>query len=176
MSYGILIHSCYGIIQFGNLDGAKRHDDGQARYEPRSLAFSSHTSPPHHRRYLPAHAIRFIHIGCISNEFPKLHNKASWRLLLHFAIICTLLGLMANNSYAFTESAIFCQHASLALLGATNCIAPCRYLLFKLLVWVRNHYLLFLSDIHSPCSLRQIHCVKVNDVGLRPFYVNAHWN
>ena len=26
---------------------------------------------------------------------------------------------MANNSYAFTESAIFCQHASLALLGAT---------------------------------------------------------
>ena len=26
---------------------------------------------------------------------------------------------MANNSYAFTESAIFCQHASLALLWAT---------------------------------------------------------
>ena len=90
---------CYGIIQFGNLDGGKRHDDGQARYEPRSLAFSSHTNPPHHRRYLPAHAIRFLHLGCIRNEFPKLHNKASWRLLLHFAIICTL-----NNSYAFTES------------------------------------------------------------------------
>ena len=42
--------------------------------------------------------IRFLHLGCIWNEFPKLHNKASWRLLLHFAIICTLLGLMANNS------------------------------------------------------------------------------
>ena len=75
----LIIQYRYTIIQFGNLDGGKRHDDGQASYEPRSLAFSSHNNPPHHRRYLPAHAIRFLQDVFEMNS-----------LLLHFAIICTI--------------------------------------------------------------------------------------
>ena len=116
----------------------------------------SHTNPPHHRRYLPAHAIRFLHLGCIWNEFPKLHNKASWRLLLHFAIICTILGLMANNSSAFTEFAIFCQHASLALLWATvlplavNCFLNSSY---EFIITTCSSWVTYIAPVRSVGSI-----------------------
>ena len=74
--------------------GGKGHDDGPARFEPRSLAFGSYSNPLLHRCYISA-------------------GEKMWTFVI-LLTICRIFHL-----YECTASANFCQHASLDLLCAT---------------------------------------------------------